>query len=142
MQSKSSFQNISNILPSSRLSSPSFESKKRSKSWWSPVYRGLVADPDAKHRNRMGPALWLYLYLIMYANRQTGVVHRTQATIREETGYSLRSIQNHIRRLKHLGYISCAKKGRNLEFTLTKWKRFGDGGGTSNRSWVWKKGVK
>lgn len=103
-------------------------------SWWTPVWRGLVADPESKHRKRMGPAIWLFLYLLVYANRKTGIVRRTQESIRLDTGYSIRAIQSYLRRLKKHGYISTGKTGRYLAITVLGWKGF------HNREKLWKSG--
>lgn len=103
-------------------------------SWWTPLWRGLVADPDSKHRKTMGPAIWLFLYLLVYANRKTGIVRRTQEAIRLDTGYSIRAIQSYLGRLKKQGYISTSKTGRYLAITILKWKGF------HNREKLWKSG--
>ena len=93
-------------------------------SWWSPVWRGLVADPNSKHRQAMGPAIWTYLYLLMYSNRKNGVVRRTQLSMHEDTGYSLRTIQLHLNRLRKKGYISVQRTGRYVTISIVKWKGF------------------
>ena len=72
----------------------------------------------------MGPAIWIYLYLLIYADRKTGVVHRTQESMHQDTGYSIRAIQSHLRRLKKYGYIATGRTGRYLKITVSKWKGF------------------
>lgn len=103
-------------------------------SWWTPLWRGLVADPESKHRKAMGPAIWLFLYLLIYADRKTGIVHRTQESMHLDSGLSVRSIQSHLRRLKKNSYISTGKKGRYLAITILRWKGF------HNRDKLWKSG--
>ena len=46
------------------------------KNWWAPIYRGLVCDPGATHYRKMRSALWLYLFLVLHANRRTGLLMR------------------------------------------------------------------
>lgn len=38
--------------------------------WWAPVPRGLFVDP--KHRERMGSAIWLYVFFLHCADLETG----------------------------------------------------------------------
>jgi hypothetical protein len=35
----------------------------KQKQWWTPVWIGLSAHPDAKHYRRMKNAVWLYVHL-------------------------------------------------------------------------------
>lgn len=97
---------------------------KRPANWWTPVWRGLVADPESKHRKAMGPAIWLYLYLLAYANRKTGIVRRTQQMMANDTGYSLGTIQAGLRRLRNKDYLTKKYIGRYLEIRINKWKGF------------------
>lgn len=94
-------------------------------SWWTPVYSGLLIDPGGKHRIRIGPAIWVYLYLITYAKRKTGVTHRNVTKISEETGMSPRSIHRHLNRLEANGYIRFVERRPVLKILITKWKNFG-----------------
>ncbi len=58
----------------------------QNKQWWAPVWLGLVADCQAKHYRKMKSAVWLYLYLVLHANRATGVLLRKINTICSDTG--------------------------------------------------------
>ncbi len=104
---------------------------RKPQSWWTPFWRGLVADSSSKHRRAMGPAIWIYLYLLTYANRKTGIVRRTQESMHHDTGYSIRAIQSHLQRLKRHGYIRTEHSGRYLTIYITKWKGFQINGGNS-----------
>ncbi|REJ76314.1 MAG: helix-turn-helix domain-containing protein [Acidobacteria bacterium] len=97
----------------------------RNTSWWTPVYSGLVVSPEGKHRSQMGPAIWVYLYLITYAKRKTGIAHRNVGKISEETGMSARSIHRHLNRLETNGYIRFVERRPILKIQITKWKNFG-----------------
>ncbi len=48
--------------------------------WWTPLWKGLPVEPTAKHYKIMGNALWLYIYLLVYANRLTGKLFRRNST--------------------------------------------------------------
>lgn len=134
----SSIQSFGALAPGKRADIQArIEANRRSlrpPSWWTPLWRGLVADSESKHRKAMGPAIWLFLYLLIYADRKTGIVHRTQDVIRIDTGFSLRAVQSHLRRLKNNGYISTGKKGIYLAITILRWKGF------HNRDKLWKSG--
>lgn len=88
------------------------------------MWRGLIADPESKHRKVMGSAVWVYLYLLTYANRKTGIVRRTQQMMVKDTGYSLGTVQAGLRRLRKAGYLTTKRIGRYLEIQINKWKGF------------------
>lgn len=92
--------------------------------WWTPVWRGLVADPVSKHRKEMGPSLWMFLYLLAYANRTTGVVRRSVQVMSKDTGYPIRTVQLNLRRLSDKAYIVTSREGRYLKIEIVKWKAF------------------
>ena len=75
------------------------------KTWWGPVWRGLVVDPQARHRQKMRGALWLYLYLLIHADRTTGKLTRRYYTIAEDMGVPPRTVRQWTteRRKRYLG---------------------------------------
>lgn len=90
------------------------------------MWRGLVADNEGKHRKAMGSAIWIYLYLLMYMKRTSGLVFRQQSVIAKETGFSIRAVQKHFARLKKANYIATEKIGSSLKIHITNWKTFRD----------------
>jgi CRP-like cAMP-binding protein len=100
------------------------ERAKRKVGWWTPIWRGLSADPGSKHRIAMGASLWLYLYLLTYANRKTGMVRRRMDQVQSDTGYPMRTIQRHLKRLEQKSYISLNRSKHYLHITIKKWKSF------------------
>lgn len=92
------------------------------KNWWAPVWRGLVSDPAATHYRKMRSALWLYLFLIVHADRQTGRLLRKIRTIESETGVRRATILYWLRRLRAKGYITTHNTGRCLDIQVSKWK--------------------
>jgi len=98
--------------------------EQRPKSWWAPVWSGLVVDPAGKHVRRLGKAMGLLLYLILSAERETGIVRRRMRTIASATGMPLRTVQGWLRRLRERGYVSVRQTGRVAQIDILKWKRF------------------
>lgn len=90
--------------------------------WWTPLWRGLVVEPTGKHYEAMGNAVWLYLYLLVYANRMTGSLFRRNSTIVGDMGLSSRTISRWLHILKASGYIETRRTGRSLQISITKWK--------------------
>lgn len=98
------------------------KSKNKKKSWWVHLLSGLIIDEDAKHQKGMMQAIWLYLYLLIVANRKTGISYRKISTIEKETGFSFRSIQRWLKILRDNGYIKTKNDGRSLTISIIKWK--------------------
>ncbi|MGI8468922.1 MAG: helix-turn-helix domain-containing protein [Pyrinomonadaceae bacterium] len=119
-----SFQEKTNLQINQNISYPSRNPKVlRSKEiWWTPVWNGLLLEPNAKHYKAIGRAVWLYLYLLIYANRQTGKLFRRLPTIERDTGIGIRTIRRWTQKLKQNGYIETRQTGRSLEISITKWK--------------------
>lgn len=90
--------------------------------WWTPLWKGLPVEPSAKHYKTMGSAVWLYLYLLVFANRSTGNLFRRVSTIAQDTGMSPRTVSRWLKILKAGGYINVRQTGRSLQIAITKWK--------------------
>lgn len=95
---------------------------KPSKNWWGHIWKGLLSEQTAKHYKAMGKAIWLYLYLIVHANRKTGVLFRQTKTIATDMGIPIRTIQQWLTALRKGGYIITQFTGRSLIVTITKWR--------------------
>lgn len=113
-------QHISAILNTDRLLSPSGLRR-----WWGPVWRGLTVEPTAKHYRAMGKAVWLYLYLIVHANRKTGVLFRLMPAVALDMGLPVRTIRDWLTRLRKTGYVHTKSNGRGLTIAVLKWKPVG-----------------
>ena len=94
------------------------------KNWWAAIWRGLVADPEAKHYHSIRSALWLYIYLIVHANRKTGELNRRYETIARETGINKRTIRHWLSMLRKEGYIKIDRSGRApaIIIRIQRWK--------------------
>lgn len=90
--------------------------------WWIHLWAGLVRDPTAKHYKSMGNAIWLYLFLLISANRSNGVVLRRLETISEQTGYAERTVARWMQELREKGYLTSTSNGRSLRIVITKWR--------------------
>jgi DNA-binding transcriptional MocR family regulator len=97
---------------------------KNQKDWWAPVWRGLVLDPEAKHYMRMKNAIWLFLYLLLGAERRSGVLLRKIKTISLNTGIKERTIREWLGILRDQGYIETRNRGHCLSMVIKKWKTF------------------
>ena len=92
------------------------------KTWWRPVWRGLV---DAKHSKRLGTAVFLLLYLILHADPRTGQCHYKHSRAMERTGFSLRTLQRWFARLRRHEYITVEPTGRGVRATIRNWRPVG-----------------
>ena len=90
--------------------------------WWIHLWAGLARDPTAKHYKTMGNTVWLYLYLLISANRNDGTVLRRLETIAEQTGYPERTVARWLQELREKGYITSTSNGRSLRILITKWR--------------------
>jgi DNA-binding transcriptional ArsR family regulator len=90
--------------------------------WWGYVWQGLVVSKNAQHYKAMGKAIWLYLYLVIHADRKTGTLYRLTKTISENTGIPVRTIQQWLHILRKHGYIITRRTGRSIVISITKWR--------------------
>src|SRR5215218_9147615 len=112
--------------PPQRITFPARYSKSdqstRHLVWWGPVWRGLFVDPAGKHYRAMGRALWLYGYLIVHADRRTGILYRKVRTISGDMQVSGRTVQEWLLVLRRHGYIRTRTTGRSLVIMIERWK--------------------
>jgi len=95
---------------------------QQAKTWWGPVWRGLVVDPAGKHYRQMGTAFWLFVYLVIHADRRDGHLHRKYETIAGDMGISVRSVRRWLERLAKYKYVSLRQTGRSQVIHICKWK--------------------
>ncbi len=92
------------------------------KDWWTPVWKGLVVDQEAKHYRRMKNAIWLFLYLLLHANRNDGRLLRKIKTLSQDMCLKRDMILRWLALLKKHDYISTRNTGRYLSIQVKKWK--------------------
>jgi hypothetical protein len=73
--------------------------------WWGPIWRGLAVEPTGKHYRAMRTSLWLYIYLVIHADRRTGKLTRLLPTIARDMGVTPRTVRQWLAILKRHGYI-------------------------------------
>jgi CTP-dependent riboflavin kinase len=92
------------------------------KQWWAPIWTGLVMDREAKHLKKIKSAVWLYLYLVLNANRSSGFLMRKIRTISADMGISKTTITRWLNVLRKHGYIATQNTGRCLLIQIQRWK--------------------
>jgi hypothetical protein len=93
--------------------------------WWGPVWRGLLVEPSGKHYRAMRSSVWLYLYLIVHADRMSGTLYRLLSTISTDMGVSKRTVAHWLSVLRRHQYVSTETTGRSLRIAIKKWKPVG-----------------
>jgi hypothetical protein len=111
---------LQKIISSKQLSNS--DQSSHSSVWWGPVWRGLFVDPEGKHYRAMGRSVWLFGYLIVHADRRTGTLYRTVATIAGDMKLSKRTIQAWLAQLRQKGYIRTKTTGRAMAIWIEKWR--------------------
>jgi len=97
------------------------------KQWWTPVWTGLVMDRQAKHYRRMKNTIWLFLYLVLNANRKTGFLLRKVKTVCADMGVPRNTVFRWLNTLRRYGYIATENTGRCLLVQVKKWKTIQQG---------------
>ncbi len=95
---------------------------KSSNEWWSPLRRGLVFEPSARHYRQMRQAVWLYLYFLLNADAREGRLFRRLSTIAKDTGIPVRTVRRWLLALKRYKYISAEYNGHFWQIAVTKWR--------------------
>jgi len=78
-------------------------------------------DSEAKHYKKMGNAIWLFLYLVLNADRGR-VLARKLTTISSETGIKRDAILRWLNNLRKHGYIATQNTGRGLLIQIKEWE--------------------
>ncbi|HZS09343.1 MAG TPA: hypothetical protein VFD58_31200 [Blastocatellia bacterium] len=94
--------------------------------WWGPVWRGLPVEPTGRHYQAMRSSIWLYLYLIVHADRKTGRLYRLMPTIARDMGIRPRTVRYWLSVLRRHGYVTTIKSGRVVQFRIEKWRPMGE----------------
>ena len=100
-----------------------FNPRNKSESWWAPIWRGLVVDPTGKHYRSMRSAVWLYLYLVVHADRSAGTLFRRTSTIAREMGVPAATIRRWLKVLSMNEYVTKFRVGSTLHIQILRWKQ-------------------
>ena len=106
------------------------------KQWWAPVWTGLVVDEGAKHYRKMKNSVWLFLYLVLHANRRTGVLMRKVRTISKDMGITRDTTLRWLTVLRTEGYIVTLNTGRYLTIQVKNWKPLTKPGKMQPQKWA------
>jgi hypothetical protein len=98
------------------------QNQRTHKQWWAPVWTGLVMDAEAKHYRTMKSAVWLYLYLLLNANRKTGLLLRKINTVSHDMGVTRDMVLRWLKVLRSAGYVQTLNTGRSLTIQVRRWK--------------------
>jgi hypothetical protein len=86
---------------------------------------------EAKHYARMGPALWLYGWLVLRQTREDGPIGWvlggkpiSYREIEEETGFERKTLERWVKTLRHEGYIETSAAPAGIVIRITKAKKF------------------
>lgn len=90
--------------------------------WWSPLRRGLIIEPSAKHHKQMKQAVWLYLYFLLNADSQTGMLFRKLSTVSTDTGVPKRTIRRWFKILRNRSYVRADYNGSFWRIAINKWR--------------------
>ena len=86
---------------------------------WITVKRGLL---EPKHREKIGQAFWLYLYILDRANWEQGaVLEWIDKNAAEELEMELNTLRSYRRRLMDEGYIRVEKKQHHQKLYINNW---------------------
>ncbi len=101
------------------------------KNWRGPIATGLV---DVKHIDRMGQAVWLFLYFVCHVDSKTGETKNPTkySEISERTGKSVSTIRRWREILVIQGYIKVTRQTHGFSIKINNWKPFKKSGGTGN----------
>ena len=108
------------------LNMPERRNSRKEKDWWAPLWKGLMMDRNATHFQNIGIAFWLYAYLIVNANRSSGVVMRRAKTISTDMGLPRSTIFRWMKTLRDAGYIETQSSGHSLAIKIRKWRTIGE----------------
>ncbi len=87
------------------------------------LQRGLVADREAKHFRAMKQSVWLYLYLLLAVNRETGSRLLSPDAVAREMGLREENIRSWLGHLRRQGYVRVEREGAHFLVTVKKWRQ-------------------
>ena len=73
----------------------------------------------------MGHAIWLYSYLVTYADRESGELMRRNETIAQEIDVPLRTLERWFGVLRKKKYICTQKLQRGFLIKIQNWRSIG-----------------
>ena len=81
-----------------------------------------MVDSRARHYRAMRGAVWLFLYLVIHADRRTGILIRRCRTLAAEMDIPLPTVRRWLARLRRHGYVTTERTGRSVVIHIRRWK--------------------
>ena len=89
------------------------------KKTWIKVKRGIL---EPKHREQMGSAVWLYLYMLDIVSWDTGcIINWKDAVAAQELDLNIETVRRSRRKLEEIGYIRCNLRRTSQVISITNW---------------------
>ena len=89
--------------------------------WWGKVWNDFIL--DNQNREVVGQAVWLYLYLTLHANRQSGRLRRKYITIATDMFVSPKTVQRWMSMLRKSGHIKTTRLVTALDIEIVGYNR-------------------
>jgi DNA-binding transcriptional ArsR family regulator len=94
----------------------------KNKTWWRPLWAGLVRDFTGKHSKKLKVSVWLLLYLLLSADYGTGVFSGSYSEISRSMGRSKSTVRKWLKTLERYGYVTAVRQSKKLLIRIQKWK--------------------
>lgn len=91
-----------------------------------PLFENIIADPTGQHRRRMRHAIWLYLYLVAFANLKSGKITARIEEIASRMGIPDATVRSWLGHLRKWHYVSVVKGSDGYHFKIIRWKELAD----------------
>ena len=89
--------------------------------WWGKIWNDFILDNH--NRAKVGQAVWLYLYLTLHANRQSGRIRRKYITIATDMFVSPKTVQRWMGMLKKSGHVKTTRLVTALDIEILGYHR-------------------
>lgn len=96
--------------------------QKPYKKYFVAVWRGLMRDATAKHYKQMGQAIWLFLNLLMAADKQGYIKAISYKRLNINSGIPVVNLKRYMATLRRHKYVSTRSTGRYLTIQISNWK--------------------
>ena len=96
--------------------------------WWRPIWRSQLFDSGADHREKLGSAIWLYLFLLIHVDYRTGIITRSLGQLATELCAPKKTTRDWLTRLRKMSYVSAKREGtlfhiRVIHFRMVSWQQ-------------------
>jgi len=96
----------------------------QNKDWWRPIWRNQLFGDGGNMRHQIGAAIWLYLYLILHVNPQTGCLRTKVDALAWAMDAPERSVRLWLKTMKDAGLIVKEGKSRPVILRVIHYRFF------------------